>query len=215
MKYLLLTCSALLLSSAAFAQDAPAPAANANAGQPIEISATKTVEWLRNEKKYVARENVVVTQGGMTINTDLLTADYRETPQSATEIWQLTAEGNVIIKDDTNTAYGDLGVYDVTTGIATLTGQNLKLVSRPDHNGDRAHGILFQHAAGEGHRQCQGDARHRHADRRQHHRVLQGWDRVKNAHPRSNIERRGAAWRRRRQSRPARSGRACRDHHTD
>lgn len=131
MKYLLLTCSALLLSSAAFAQDAPAPAANANAGQPIEISATKTVEWLRNEKKYVARENVVVTQGGMTINTDLLTADYRETPQSATEIWQLTAEGNVIIKDDTNTAYGDLGVYDVTTGIATLTGQNLKLVS-PD-----------------------------------------------------------------------------------
>ncbi len=131
MKYLLLTCSALLLSGAAFAQGAPAPAANANAGQPIEISATKTVEWLRNEKKYVARENVVVTQGAMTINTDLLTADYRETPQSATEIWQLTAEGNVQIKDETNTAYGDLGVYDVTTGVATLTGQNLKLVS-PD-----------------------------------------------------------------------------------
>lgn len=131
MKYFLLTCSALMLSSAAFAQDAAPPAANANAGQPIEITATKTVEWLRNDKKYVARENVVVTQGAMTINTDLLTADYRETPQSATEIWQLTAEGNVAIKDENNTAYGDLGVYDVTTGVATLTGQNLKLVS-PD-----------------------------------------------------------------------------------
>ncbi len=123
MKYASLLC-ALLLS-------APAMAQTTNNEQPIEISATKTVEWLRDKSQYVARENVIVTQGNMTINTDLLTADYREGATSSMEIWQLTAEGNVKIMDDNNTATGDLGVYDVTKGIATLTGQNLSLVS-PD-----------------------------------------------------------------------------------
>lgn len=119
--------TALLASTAAFAQS-PAPSNNA---QPIEITADKSVEWLRNQNQYVARENVIVTQGTMNIHADLLTADYREGAQSSTEIWQLTAEGNVRIADETNTAYGDKGVYDVTQGIAVLTGKDLKLVS-PD-----------------------------------------------------------------------------------
>ncbi len=98
---------------------------------PIEITATKAVEWQRNSQQYIARDNVIVTQGSTSIRTDLLIADYREGAQSSTEIWQMTADGNVIISDDKNTAYGDKGVYDVSTGVATLTGQNLKLVS-PD-----------------------------------------------------------------------------------
>jgi len=109
----------------------PAFAQTTNSQQPIEISATKTVEWLRNQNQYVARENVIVTQGPMTIHSDLLTADYRDGATSSMEIWQLTAEGNVKIMDDTNTATGDKGIYDVTKGIATLTGSNLSLVS-PD-----------------------------------------------------------------------------------
>ncbi len=117
----------MTLPQGAIAQDA----APSNSDQPIEITAGKAVEWIRNEKKYIARENVVVKQGNVTITSDLLTADYREGAQTSMEIWQLTAEGNVTIADDKNTAYGDVGVYDVTTGIATLTGQNLRLVS-PD-----------------------------------------------------------------------------------
>lgn len=131
MKYLLTGLTALMISVPAMAQQNQPAAPPANNSAPIEITATKTVEWLRNDNKYVARENVVVTQGAMTINTDLLTADYREGAQSSTEIYKLTAEGNVVIKDDTNTAYGDLGVYDVPEGVAILTGENLKLVS-PD-----------------------------------------------------------------------------------
>jgi lipopolysaccharide export system protein LptA len=134
---MLLFGCALILPIQAKAQTqvtpAPLPAQQtpSNASQPIEITATKTVEWLRNEQKYVARENVIVTQGTMTLKTDLLTADYREDANSSTEIWQLTAEGNVEIADEKNTAYGDKAVYDVPTGVAVLTGQNLKLVS-PD-----------------------------------------------------------------------------------
>lgn len=117
-----------LIPFQAFAQAAPAPANN---GQPIEITATETVEWLRNEKQYVARKDVIVKQGTMEIHSDLLTADYREGAELSMEIWQLTAEGNVKILDETSTAYGDHGVYDVTKGVAVLTGKDLKLVS-PD-----------------------------------------------------------------------------------
>lgn len=123
MKLLLLTAAILSISAPAFAQTA--------SGEPIEITALETVEWLRGKQQYVARKDVIVTQGTTQILSDLLTADYREGATGSTEIWQLTAEGNVRIKDETNTAYGDLGIYDVTKGIATLTGQNLRLVS-PD-----------------------------------------------------------------------------------
>lgn len=122
MKYFLFLC-ALLVSTSASAQS--------TSDQPIEITASKTVEWLRNEKQYVARENVIVTQGNMQILSDLLTADYREGATSSMEIFQITANGNVRIKDDSNTAYGDKGVYDVTQGVAVLTGESLRLVS-PD-----------------------------------------------------------------------------------
>ncbi len=129
MKPFALFAAILLSSTAALAQSAPVPTNNNN--QPIEITATETVEWLRNEKQYVARKDVIVKQGPMEIHSDLLTADYREGQASSMEIWQMTAEGNVQIKDETNTAYGDKGVYDVTNGVAVLTGQDLKLVS-PD-----------------------------------------------------------------------------------
>lgn len=130
---------ASLLTGPVFAQTPASPAQTPGQsqnqgqgqGQPIEITATKTVEWLRDQQQYVARENVIVTQGAMTIMSDLLTADYRDGATSSQEIWQLTAEGNVQIKDEANTAYGDRGVYDVPKGIATLTGENLRLVS-PD-----------------------------------------------------------------------------------
>lgn len=102
-----------------------------NVQNPIEITASKDVEWQRNNQKYIARENVVVTQGNMSISCDLLTADYRDGATSSNEIYQMTAEGSVVIADDKNKAFGDLAVYYVTQGIATLTGGNLKLVS-PD-----------------------------------------------------------------------------------
>lgn len=126
-KFPVIFAAAILIGMPAYAQEA----APANNEQPIEITATKTVEWLRDQNQYVARENVIVTQGAMSIHADLLTADYREGATSSMEIYQLTAEGNVQIKDETNTAYGDRGVYDVTAGVATLTGGDLKLVS-PD-----------------------------------------------------------------------------------
>lgn len=124
MKHLLLTSAALFLCYPAMAQ-------SSNSGQPIEITATKSVEWLRNDKQYVARENVEAKQGTVTIKSNLMVADYKEGDKSSMQIWQLTAEDDVTIISDGNTATGEKAVYNVDTGVSTLTGGDLKIVS-PD-----------------------------------------------------------------------------------
>lgn len=130
-KYFLLTLlgiAAITMAPSAIAQQNTTAAPQQN---PIEITATKSVEWRRDDNRFVARENVVVTQGGTTITADLLNADYKETPESSMHIWQLSAERNVTIRDRGNKATGDRAVYDVDRGVAILTGENLRLTS-PD-----------------------------------------------------------------------------------
>lgn len=116
----------LFLPTSSFAQDI------GNNQEPVEISADVTLEWLQNEKQYVANGNVEAKQGDVTILTDKLIADYRDDGKGGNvDIWQLTAEENVQIKNTDSTATGDYAVYNVETGLATLTGKNLKLTT-PD-----------------------------------------------------------------------------------
>lgn len=127
-RHLALTAIAVIAAAPAWAQ---APVASGSSNAPIEITATQSVEWLRNDKKYIARKDVVITQGDVTITSDIATADYREGATSSMEVFRLSAEGNVTIDNGGNKAYGDKAVYDVDGAVATLTGNNLKMVS-PD-----------------------------------------------------------------------------------
>lgn len=129
MKHTLLTALLCCASTMAFAQEA-APV-KTSSDQPIEITAVKSVEWHRNDKKYIARDNVVIKQGDVTISSDIATADYREGATSSMEIYQLTADGNVTIDNGGNKATGEKAVYDVDKAVATLTGSDLRLTS-PD-----------------------------------------------------------------------------------
>jgi len=108
-------------------------ALNPDRDQPLEITADETLEWHRNTRQYIARGNVIVKQGEVTIFADILTADYRETGVSAFEIFRLTADGNVRILSQGNTATGQRAVYDVDRGVAVMTGNNLSLRS-PDQS---------------------------------------------------------------------------------
>jgi lipopolysaccharide export system protein LptA len=115
---------ALLLPTASFAQNI------GNNQEPIEISADHTLEWLQNKNQYVANGNVKAKQGDVTILAEKLIADYKDNNESGNiEIWQLTAQENVRIKNIDSTATGDYAVYNVETGLATLTGKNLKLTT--------------------------------------------------------------------------------------
>lgn len=109
-----------LLGHAARAQD-----------NPIEITADKTLEWHRTELQYVANGNAVVKQGTTTIRADTMTADYRDSAKSSMDIYRMTGVGNISIEDKETTATGDHLVYELDTGIATLTGKNLVMTS-PD-----------------------------------------------------------------------------------
>lgn len=99
---------------------------------PIEISADNSLEWMQNDKQYIANGNVEVTQGDAQIFCDKLVADYRENEKTgSTEIWQLTAYDNVRLINAQSNAQGDKATYEIDSGLAVLTGKNLKLTT-PD-----------------------------------------------------------------------------------
>jgi len=120
-----LTGSALLLVS--FAQAQTTSPADTTAA-PLEISADNALEWDRANKKYNARGNAVAKQKDMEVKADTLVADYRESKDKKTEIYKLTATGNVEMTSGANKAYGENAVYTLDDGKAVMTGKDLKIV---------------------------------------------------------------------------------------
>ncbi len=94
--------------------------------QPVEITADDSIEWIKEENKYVATGHAIATQGENSVMSDTLTALYNpETGQ--TDITTLIAQGNVIMTGNTRTVKGDKAVYDVKTGSLTVTGNPVTL----------------------------------------------------------------------------------------
>lgn len=117
---------ALALSAAAL----PAAAQVAARGDaPLDIAADQSLEWLRDEKAYVARGDVVAKRGDETLYADLLIARYRELPDGATQIYRIEAEGDVRMESPARSVHGDKGVYDVDKGQVVVTGGDLRLVT--------------------------------------------------------------------------------------
>jgi lipopolysaccharide export system protein LptA len=108
----------LLLSFPASAQDIP-----------IEISADENLEWRQKDKQYIANGNVQAKQGDAVITSDKLVADYKENAEGKTEIWRLTATGNVVLQNQDSIVTGAQAIYLVDSGQATVTGDNLKLTT--------------------------------------------------------------------------------------
>lgn len=114
-------------------EKAPVPALQ-NSAEPLEISADNALEWDRLGKKYIAKGNAIAKQKDMEVHADTLVADYRETKEKSSDIYKLTATGNVVlISGGVNKAYGDNAVYEVDIAKATLTGGDLRIES-PDMN---------------------------------------------------------------------------------
>lgn len=115
------------ITAVAQAQDAPMLKENKS---PVEITAEKTLEWHQKDKQYIANGAVEAKQGDITILADKLIADYHDNGKGGNvDIWQLTAQQNVRIKNLDSTAVGDKAIYNIESGIATLTGTNLKLTT--------------------------------------------------------------------------------------
>lgn len=111
---------------------AAAPAgAQEKSAAPLEITADQTLEWHRNDSRYIARGNAMARQGDVQIAAETLTADYRASAESSMDIYRLSAAGGVTIESQGNVATGDDATYDIDTGLAVMTGRDLRL-SSPD-----------------------------------------------------------------------------------
>lgn len=98
----------------------------AGSDQPITIQAEEGIEWQQRSQVYIARGNATARSGEVTVAADVLTAFYRETTESDSEIYRLEARGNVRIATPDENASGDLGIYDVEQGVLVITGNDVR-----------------------------------------------------------------------------------------
>ena len=100
-----------------------------NSKQPLEITADKTLEWHREKNVFIAQGKAKAAQGNVSISAETLTADYRDGEDSGIDIWQVTADTDVVITSADSKAFGGHAVYNLDEGLATLTEGDLVLIS--------------------------------------------------------------------------------------
>jgi lipopolysaccharide export system protein LptA len=107
-----------------------------NSKSPLDISADNSLEWDQEARTYTARGGAIAKRDNFAIAADTLVAHERDKQPKGTEVYKMTAEGNVKITNGRDgkitEIYGDNGVYDIDGEVAVLTGQNLKLVNGAD-----------------------------------------------------------------------------------
>ena len=93
--------------------------------QPIEINAD-SLEIRQDSNVAIFSGNVTAAQGRLRLSADSLRVLYREEKEGGeavkATISRIDAIGNVFISSPTETAQGASGVYDVDSGMITLTG---------------------------------------------------------------------------------------------
>lgn len=87
------------------------------------LTARDSLEWYDDKQLAVARGDAVAIQEGKHLRGDVLTASVTRTPNESSHISRVDAQGNVLVSSQDQIARGDAGVYNVDTGIATLTGR--------------------------------------------------------------------------------------------
>lgn len=97
--------------------------------QPVTIDAQDGIEWRQDEQVYIARGKARASRGKISITADLLRAHYRKGKEGNNEIWKVDAIGAVYIDSGKESVYGDKGIYNLDTGVFTLTGDDLRINS--------------------------------------------------------------------------------------
>lgn len=89
------------------------------------VTARDSLEWYDQKQIGVARGDAVAVRQGpehKSIRGDVLTAQVTKPPNQPSKISKVDAQGHVLLVSDDQIARGDSGVYNLDTGIATLSG---------------------------------------------------------------------------------------------
>ncbi|MGO8918010.1 MAG: LptA/OstA family protein [Stellaceae bacterium] len=87
------------------------------------VTARDDLEWYDGKQLAVARGDAVAIREGKRLAGDVLTADVEKDDKGSSHISRIDAQGNVLVSSLEQIARGDAGIYNVDTGIATLTGR--------------------------------------------------------------------------------------------
>lgn len=103
-----------------------------------EITARKQIEYWDKKQVAVARGSAQVIQDTKKLSGDVITARIRKNAQGKTEIWQVEAFDNVVIHTQQDVVTAAHGVYNLTSGLAQLSG-SVTITRGPNRlNGCRA-----------------------------------------------------------------------------
>jgi lipopolysaccharide export system protein LptA len=89
------------------------------------VTARDSFEWYDQKQIGVARGDATVTRQGpehKSIRGDVLTAEVTKPANQPSKISKVNAQGHVILVSEDQIARGDNGVYNLESGIATLSG---------------------------------------------------------------------------------------------
>jgi lipopolysaccharide export system protein LptA len=126
----IILATAAMAATAAFAQVSRQQPASAlkghNTNAPVDVTSER-IEVQERADRAVFTGNVHATQGDMTLETPRLTVAYSTAAGSSNgstnvQINRLDAAGGVVVRDPTETAKGDFGVYDLDRKLITLIG---------------------------------------------------------------------------------------------
>jgi lipopolysaccharide export system protein LptA len=87
------------------------------------LTARDSLEWYDDKQLAVARGDAVAIRDDKHLKGDVLTATVTRLPNESSHISRVDAQGDVLVSSQDQIARGDAGVYNVDTGIATLTGR--------------------------------------------------------------------------------------------
>ncbi len=87
------------------------------------VTARDDLEWYDDKQLAVARGDAVAVREGKRLAGDVLTAEVEKDKDGKSHINRIDAQGNVLVSSADQIARGDAGVYNLDTGIATLSGR--------------------------------------------------------------------------------------------
>jgi lipopolysaccharide export system protein LptA len=126
---IILAASLALAAAGAVAQQAQEQPASAlkghNSNAPIDVTSER-IEVQDRADRAVFSGNVHVTQAELTLDTPRLTLAYSGGTDNV-QIKRLDAAGGVVVRSPSETAKGDIGIYDLDRKLITLLG-NVQLI---------------------------------------------------------------------------------------
>jgi len=86
------------------------------------VTARDALEYWDETKIAVARGHAIAVKGDRHVEGDVLTAEFRDQPNGANQLYKMTAIGHVTVITKNDVTRGDRAVYDAARDIAIVSG---------------------------------------------------------------------------------------------